>query len=139
MRHWVYRILTNTALRRAERERRILLVSEPADQPTVDPDRFRGADQVFPGHWQDPPAPWTDPVRLAESAELRAVLKRAIEGLPPAQRAVITLRDVDGIGSNETCTLLEISAANQRVLLHRARAAVRAELERYLGEAGSEV
>ena len=54
--------------------------------------------------------------------------------MPPAQRAVITLRDVEGMTAAETCELLELTEANQRVLLHRARSRVRRALERYLDE-----
>ena len=61
------------------------------------------------------------------AAEVRAEIRAAIDALPDRQRIVITLRDVMGHSSDEVCQMLEISAANQRVLLHRARAAVRAQ------------
>jgi RNA polymerase sigma-70 factor (ECF subfamily) len=63
------------------------------------------------------------------------MVEGAIGRLPARQRDVIRLRDVEGWESEEVCLSLGISAANQRVLLHRARAAVRAELEEYLAEA----
>ena len=66
---------------------------------------------------------------------MRGYLRAAIEELPPAQRAVIALRDVQGLGSHEVCNILAISETNQRVLLHRARAKVRRELEGYLAKA----
>ena len=56
----------------------------------------------------------------------------AIEALPASQRAVISLRDVEGWSSEEVRDLLEISEGNQRVLLHRARSKVRRALEEYL-------
>jgi RNA polymerase sigma-70 factor (ECF subfamily) len=65
------------------------------------------------------------------SAETREVVMAAIEDLPPAQRTVVTLRDVEGWPAGEVCDALEISEGNQRVLLHRARTKVRAALERY--------
>ena len=57
---------------------------------------------------------------------------RAIADLPPAQQTVIRMRDLEGSSADEVCTTLEISAANQRVLLHRARSRVRAALEVHL-------
>jgi RNA polymerase sigma-70 factor (ECF subfamily) len=141
LRTWVYRILVNTAKRRATREHRFVPMSSlgpgRADAgPTVDPDRFQGPDEPYPGHWRALPAPWPDlvpsPEQRALDAELRARLEDALDGLPERQRAVITLRDVQGRPAEEVCTILEISPANQRVLLHRARAHVRARLEVYL-------
>jgi RNA polymerase sigma-70 factor (ECF subfamily) len=66
------------------------------------------------------------------AAETRRHLAAALAALPARQRIVVTLRDVDGYGSDEVCDLLAISGANQRVLLHRGRAALRAALETYL-------
>jgi RNA polymerase sigma-70 factor, ECF subfamily len=141
LRTWVYRILVNTAKRRAAREHRFVpmssLGSGRADAgPTVDPDRFQGPGEPYPGHWRALPAPWPDLVPSPEQrtldAELRVRLEDALDGLPERQRAVITLRDVQGRPAEEVCEILEISPANQRVLLHRARAHVRARLEVYL-------
>jgi RNA polymerase sigma-70 factor (ECF subfamily) len=139
LRTWVYRILVNTAKRRAAREQRFVPMSSlgPVDAgPTVDPDRFQGPDEPYPGHWRALPAPWPDlvpsPEQCTLDTELRARLDDALDGLPERQRAVITLRDVQGCPSEEVCEILEISPANQRVLLHRARAHVRAQLEVYL-------
>ena len=140
LRTWVYRILVNTAKRRAARERRNVPMSSlglAGDAgPTVDPDRFQGPDEPYPGHWRGLPAPWPDlassPEQRTLDAELQARLESALAGLPERQRAVITLRDVQGRPAEEVCAILEISPANQRVLLHRARAHVRAQLEVYL-------
>jgi RNA polymerase sigma-70 factor, ECF subfamily len=60
------------------------------------------------------------------------VIEREIDRLPPAQRAVITMRDVQGFSSEEVCNALDLSETNQRVLLHRARAKVRGVLEEYM-------
>src|SRR5262249_14943840 len=98
---------------------------------TVDPDRFAGPGEEYPGHWLDFPAQWPSPEQHALSGELRSMLGAALESLPERQRVVITLRDVEGYSSDEVCAILEISAANQRVLLHRARAFVRSRLEIY--------
>jgi RNA polymerase sigma-70 factor (ECF subfamily) len=133
LRTWVYRILVNTAKRRGLREGRVVPLSSLAEDsgPTVDPTRFGGAGDEYPGHWLDFPARWPSPEQHALSGELRSVLGAALESLPDRQRVVITLRDVEGYTSDEVCTILEISAANQRVLLHRARAVVRTRLEVY--------
>ena len=66
------------------------------------------------------------------AGEARETVKTAIAALPPNQRAVITLRDVEGLSAEEACNVLGISETNQRVLLHRARAKVRAAFEEYL-------
>jgi RNA polymerase sigma-70 factor (ECF subfamily) len=133
---WVFRILVNTAKTRAQREGRSLPFSalhDPARVPeaAVDPDRFRPEDdERFPGHWSVPPRELPEERLLA--AETRERIAAAIEALPPTQRAVISLRDVAGWSSDEVCNALDLSEVNQRVLLHRARARVRQELEDYL-------
>jgi RNA polymerase sigma-70 factor, ECF subfamily len=136
LRTWVYRILVNTAKRRRDRERRTVpwssLESEDRDAgATVDPARFQGPGEPYPGHWREFPAPWPPPEQHVLSVEIRGVLTAAVDRLPERQRVVIMLRDVAGYSAEEVCSILEVSAANQRVLLHRARAFVRAELERY--------
>ena len=127
---WVFRILVNTAKTRAQREARSIPFSalqDPARVPeaAVDPDRFMPS-----GGWLQPPADLPEGRLLA--AETRDVVAAAIEALPPSQRAVISLRDVEGWSSDEVRNALDLSEVNQRVLLHRARAKVRAALEEYL-------
>lgn len=63
------------------------------------------------------------------AAEFRALLEKALTELPERQRAVVELRDVHGFEGEEVCELLDLSPANQRVLLHRGRAKLRAVLE----------
>jgi RNA polymerase sigma-70 factor (ECF subfamily) len=131
---WIFRILTNTATTRGARERRTVPFCSLTgdDGASLDPDRFFGADHDrYPGHWEFGPTPWETPEEGLLSGEAREVIASAIEGLPPAQRTVISLRDVEGWPSAEICDALEISEGNQRVLLHRARTKVRAALERY--------
>lgn len=135
LRTWVYRILVNTAKRRGQREKRDVplssLPSEYHDAPTVDPARFQGPEDPYPGHWREFPAPWPEPEQGALAGEIREQLALAVEQLPDRQRTVLVLRDIQGYGSDEVCEILQISAANQRVLLHRARAFVRGALEEY--------
>jgi RNA polymerase sigma-70 factor (ECF subfamily) len=134
LKHWVFRIAANTAKRRAARDGRMVPSSSltQPDEPTVDPSRFRPTNQLYPGHWHDLPAPWPTPDQQALGAEVRRLIGDAVDRLPARQRAVITLRDIEGYTSEETCATLELTPANQRVLLHRARAAIRAALEEFL-------
>ena len=136
LRTWVLRIVANTAQTRGIREARVVPVSSlhsEGDEPTVSPERFRGAGDPFPGHWWVYPTDWrTVPESKLLSQETLDVVTAAIDELPELQRTVITLRDVAGCDSDEVCEMLEISEGNQRVLLHRARARVRTALERHL-------
>jgi RNA polymerase sigma-70 factor (ECF subfamily) len=136
---WVFRILTNLAMRAGARERRsvpfsALAEAEDTGQPSVEPDRFLPADHpMFPGHWTIMPARWPTPEQGLLIGETREVIAAAIAALPPAQRTVIALRDVEGWNSEEVSAALDISAGNQRVLLHRARVKVRNAIEAYYG------
>jgi RNA polymerase sigma-70 factor, ECF subfamily len=135
---WIFRILTNTAKTRGIREGRSLpfssLQGDDASGPTVDPERFRRpGDPIEPGAWAAPPVPLPEQALLAD--ETLRIVEAAIEALPPAQRAVITLRDIEGWSSDEVRNALELTETNQRVLLHRARAKVRSALEEYAAEA----
>jgi RNA polymerase sigma-70 factor, ECF subfamily len=135
---WLFRILTNVAMRSGARERRSMPFSalareEDTSEPSVDPDRFLPADHQWGGHWVLMPARWTLPEEGLLAGETREVIAAAIAELPPAQRTVIALRDVEGWTSDEVCEALEISAGNQRILLHRARSRVRNAIEAYLG------
>ncbi len=127
---WLYRILANRARTRAVREGRTVPFSSLADaegaEHAVAPERFDRR-----GHWQDPPVAWDDetPERLALEHEAREVMEAAVQALPEAQRAVLVLRDEDGLSTEEICNLLGLTVTNQRVLLHRARARVRQALE----------
>jgi RNA polymerase sigma-70 factor, ECF subfamily len=138
LRTWIYRILTNTAKTRAQRERRSIpfaSLGDGDDAPAVDPGRFLPPGDPAAGAWASPPRGWDGlPEATLLGAETRSVIDAAIEQLPAMQREVIRLRDVEGFSSGEVRALLELSETNQRVLLHRARSKVRAALERYLAE-----
>jgi RNA polymerase sigma-70 factor (ECF subfamily) len=134
LRTWLFQIVANRARTRLVREGRSVPFSSlgapaDADEPAVSPDRFDPD-----GHWKEPPGRWSEenPERLAQGAETRAAIERAIADLPEAQRAVITLRDIEELETEEICNLLGLTVSNQRVLLHRARARVRQALETYL-------
>jgi RNA polymerase sigma-70 factor, ECF subfamily len=135
---WIMRIVVNIARTRGGREARSIpyaSLADAGDQRAVEPDRFRGAADAFPGHWRAYPGDWH---RLPEEAlhqnETLRITVDAIAGLPPAQRAVIAMRDIQGCGPQEVCDVLGVSEGNQRVLLHRARSRVRAALERHFDE-----
>ena len=136
---WIFRILTNRAKTRGERERRTVpfsaLVAADADgdEPAVDADRF-----VADGHWRSAPDPWSSlPESRLVGKETLEVVHGAIDALPEMQRAVITLRDVQGWSSEDVRNVLDLSESNQRVLLHRARSKVRQALETYLEGEGT--
>jgi RNA polymerase sigma-70 factor (ECF subfamily) len=138
---WIFRILLNSAKKRGAKERRQVPFSavwEPshdAAQPSVDPERFLGPGHTWVGHWQRPPKPVDElPEERLLAREVHARLGEAINSLPPAQREVITLRDVEGWTSSEVCNAVGVSETNQRVLLHRARTRVRSALEEYLDQ-----
>jgi RNA polymerase sigma-70 factor (ECF subfamily) len=138
---WIFRILTNTAKTRGQREHRSLPFSAlensdtEASESAVDPDRFIPDDPEWHGHWITHPRRWEEiPEDYFQAQETQQHLRRAIVALPAQQREVITLRDVEGWTAEEVCNVLGISETNQRVLLHRARAKVRRALERYFDE-----
>jgi len=131
---WIFRILVNRAISRAQREGRTVPFSSVSDdEPAVDPDRFRPAGDPYPGGWKRFPDPLPEQ-RLLERETL-AMIEAAIGELPDRQQLVIVMRDIEGWSAEEVCQSLEISEANQRVLLHRARSKVRSCLESYLNPA----
>jgi RNA polymerase sigma-70 factor (ECF subfamily) len=136
LKSWIFRILSNRAKTRGTRERRSVPLSALGRQgeesePELDDSRFTER-----GRWARTPARWEedDPEQIILSTETLAAIKVCIDALPRRQRAVIQLRDVEGLTSQDVCNVLELSETNQRVLLHRARTKVRAALESYLGE-----
>jgi RNA polymerase sigma-70 factor, ECF subfamily len=141
LRTWVFSILVNRARTRGERERRTVpfasLARQEGDEEfaAVDADRFVGRGDGA-GSWAAPPVRWwEEPERALDSAEAVERIEAEIAKLPETQRLVITMRDVEGMSSEEVRSALEISETNQRVLLHRARAKVRAALEDYYADA----
>lgn len=134
LRTWVFRILVNIAKRRGAQEARTVPLSAlaPDAGPTVDPALFRPPGAPFAGHWWSPPAPWPTPEQAVLDDEFHRVLARALDHLPAAQHAVVTLRDVLGYDSAEVCAMLAITPGNQRVLLHRGRAFLRRAIAEYL-------
>jgi RNA polymerase sigma-70 factor, ECF subfamily len=136
LRTWLFAVMINIAKARGVRERRDADAAIAAyTGGTVDPARFRTGEDPWPGHWRQgqEPSPFPDtPEGSVLGDELIDVARRELDKLSERQRIVVTLRDMLGFDSSEVCELLDITVANQRVLLHRGRAAVRAVLEDYL-------
>lgn len=139
---WVFRILLNKANTYAAREARGIPFSamgggeaEPGE-PSVEPDNFLGPESEWAGHWASTPLRLEDlPEERLLAGETLGCIAATLATLPPAQRAVVTMRDVEGWSSDDVCGALGLSASNQRVLLHRGRSKIRAALEAYLEEA----
>lgn len=134
LKSWIFTILTNRAKTRGVRDKRTVAFSELStpgtdDDGAVDPDRFTSN-----GAWAAPPTRWdrNTPEQVLLQQEALAIVEKTIGELPVNQRAVVTLRDVEGLDAAEVCNILDVSETNQRVLLHRARSKVRAALERYM-------
>ncbi|ABM11620.1 RNA polymerase, sigma-24 subunit, ECF subfamily [Mycolicibacterium vanbaalenii PYR-1] len=138
LRTWLFTVMINIAKTRGLRDRTDADVQIAAyTGGTVDPKRFRDSDDPWPGHWKadEVPSPFPDtPEGSVLGGELLAVTRRELAKLPERQRLVVTMRDVLDMDSAEVSRLLDLSPANQRVLLHRGRAAVRQALENYLKE-----
>lgn len=134
---WIYRIMLNKVRTVASREAKIVPFTSlgprsGGDAPSVDPDRLNHGD-LGQGYWPEAPPRWDDlPAERFQNNEVSAMIATAISELPPTQREVVSLRDVEGWTSSEVCNALGISSVNERVLLHRGRAALRHTLEEHL-------
>jgi RNA polymerase sigma-70 factor, ECF subfamily len=138
---WVFRILTNIAKTRGEREGRSVPFSSLASDDlesgvsSVEPDRFLPDGDRWAGHWASSPRRFdAEPESRLLGRETLVIVQRVVESLPETQRVVLTMRDIAGFEPEEVCDALGISEVNQRVLLHRGRSKVRSALESYLAE-----
>lgn len=136
LRPWLFGIVANKARRRASRDRRMTALSDLSgetaeSEPAVDPDSFTKR-----GFWAARVPLWDelDPERIVAGRQLWELVREAIEELPPAQRAVILLRDMEGLEPVQVCDILDIGEGHRRVLLYRARARLRRRIEALLGE-----
>jgi RNA polymerase sigma-70 factor (ECF subfamily) len=132
-RTWLFRILVNRARTAGARERRTVAVG---DSDAVGDTGAAVAASRFDdgGSWLSPPERWIEEVEdRLEAGKVAALVRTAIEYLPDRQRQVVTLRDIEGLTSEEVCSVLDISESNQRVLLHRARSRLRQAIETEFG------
>jgi len=139
LKSWIFAIVANKARTKAKRDGRMVPFSAfgSADEPAVDAERFTPE-----GSWASPPGSWSDinPERIVAGRQLLAHVMAILETLPAAQRTVVKLRDIEGLSAPEVCDVLEISEANQRILLHRGRSRVRQGIENLMaGQASPEV
>lgn len=138
LRTWVIGIVVNLARSRARAERRTVGLAAEPDEPSVDRARFLPLDHPrWPRHWAVEPVPWPTPEDHMLADETRRIVLDAIAALPPSQREVVVLRDLEGMPAEDVCNVLGLTDTNQRVLLHRARSRVRAAIERYFGSKGA--
>jgi RNA polymerase sigma-70 factor, ECF subfamily len=130
LKSWLFSVLANIARTRAKRNGRTISFTDAGyNEPGVDADRFSGD-----GSWLSPPDKWSviNPERILGDRQLLDHALAELEQLPPSQRAVVTLRDLEGLSSEETCAILELSEGNQRILLHRGRTRIRAAIDKLL-------
>jgi RNA polymerase sigma-70 factor (ECF subfamily) len=139
VRTWIFRILMNTANTHRTRDARSVPFADlrgelSVGEPAVEPERFlSGGESRWRGRWSAAPQPWNEePEARLLSEETFDVIRGTIDTLPPGQRAVVILRDVQGWSPEEVSAALGVSRGNQRVLLHRARARLRAALESWM-------
>ena len=110
-----------------------MIVVDPTDRSGALAQRFDEG-----GTWSEPPVPFTDAIDEAMVNErILRLVREAIARLPEPHQAVVTLRDVEGLSTKEVSELLELSEANVRVILHRGRTRVRADVESSLQGGGA--
>ena len=125
---WLFSIVINEARGRLRKGKREVRMDDPVNEGLFDPDRF-----LDDGHWDKVPTLWHDnsPEALLSHEDFRDCLEETLAGLPEIQRSVLTLREYQGLELELICNILDISASNIRVLLHRARARVYAMAEHF--------
>jgi RNA polymerase sigma-70 factor (ECF subfamily) len=134
LRTWVIGIVVNIARSRARAERRTVALDAADAEPSVERARFLPLEHPrWPRHWAVEPLPWPTPEENMLAVETRRVILDAIATLPPSQREVVVLRDLEGLSSRDVCNVVGVTDTHQRVLLHRARSRVRKAIEQYLG------
>ncbi|MDX2018986.1 MAG: sigma-70 family RNA polymerase sigma factor [Deltaproteobacteria bacterium] len=121
-RTWLFAILVNRAKTRGQREKRSVpfsvLAGDPDDAAQPGSETVVAQALPWPGAGESPEA---SPETELGRKRMVEVLEQALSRLPENYQVVVTMRDIEGIDAAEVCRLLDISAENQRVLLHRAR------------------
>ena len=136
LRNWIYRILVNRAHRVGKKEARSIPFSQLLTGDARSSDRDPVDEFTSAGRWRSPVHGWvhSDPQEQTMNRQGLELLAGFLEDLPESQRVVVTMRDVEGLDTGEICELLQISEANQRVLLHRGRTALRRAMEKVESE-----
>lgn len=136
---WIFSILANRAKTRGVRERKVIPFADLGSTGAENDDAGDAERFTESGGWATPPDRWGDetPETILLARETGLVVQAAVDALPAVQRAVVTLRDIEGLEAAEVCNVLELSETNQRVLLHRARTRVRKALDDYLSGRGA--
>lgn len=130
---WLFHICVNRARTTGSKEHRSIPVDVMAAEASVPSSRFNQH-----GMWADPPVPFTDTVDDAlVNGPLLQLVRESIAELPATSRAVVTLRDVEGLSTAEVAGLLQLSEANVRVIVHRCRSKIRSEVEAKMREGRS--
>jgi len=131
---WLYRIVANTSISKLRQAKHNPLDLVESEKP-MEEDAYKQAFKAD-GHWSKAPISWqfSKPEDIIANEELAARLEQTIQALPEQKRLVITMYDIEGISSEDVCNILQISASNFRVLLHRARMELYLVVEKYQGE-----
>ncbi len=142
LRTWIFRILTNTAKTRGQREGRSVpfasIAGDDLEAPSFDEAWFRPEGTDNAGSLVERAPRLARPARgpAARGRDPRGRSPGCSTKLPPMQAEVMRLRDVAGWSAEEVRNALDLTETNQRVLLHRARAKLRRALDDYLGDEG---
>lgn len=128
---WILTIVSNEAKSRLRRESRTVSLEQLDGE--IPGSYLDGANFKVDGHWQHPPPKWSDesPDSLLEESQLHACLNKTLSQLPPLQKAAFLLRDIEQQPFDDICNILQVSASNVRVLLHRARLTLMQVIDRY--------
>jgi len=134
LKNWIFAILANKARSRAVRDKRLVTAGNPTGDIDDDGSRVDSFGFDASGEWTDPLSSSDEltPERVVSSRQILAHVIQAIDILPPGQKCVMFLRQIKQLNAQEVGALLGISAANQRLLLHRARAKLREYVEQPL-------
>ena len=124
---WLITIVSNEAKTRLRKESRTVSIVELSDDDTF-LERY-GSD----GHWSKPPSTWHDdtPEALLNNQQFITCLNKYMSNLSVQARAALALKDIHGISLDEICNILDITASNVRVLIHRSRHKVFEHIENF--------
>lgn len=128
---WLFRIVINTAISKQRSSQRDVINIEADLQEDLNLEQIERFNQK--GHWQEPPFIWelNSPEAILQSVDLAELLQNVMRQLPKTHRLVVIMHDFDGLDIDSICNLLNITASNVRVCLHRARLKIYAAIEDY--------